>query len=855
MPFELMNEKQAKFFRSFVNDKYILDKQKERQARLKLAVDQYDLRKTAVVKVLTGMPTIPKASPFFARQGDLMTRFAKIDGEMNLSRFATLKDALTELEKANAAFATLLTDVQGLLTDLGTGKTVDPAEAIRMKKQIAFAEIARKRSEFDSAAAPVMDQLAQALGSNPPPPQVVADFNAALEGFLGEVRAVAETGQTPEAAARTLDGIVLRLGEATTTHKSGLERLKGSPELAVQIEGAKLERDIRGGLAEVGRDADQLAAWSVPAAEGLAREAAALEKRRLDLFAQKLATDPQAAKTALADRTGLLSEVTALATRARTEVERQKTAFADAQKAPMVEVQSLERRFAAIDPKAFATGQAKPVQDLIAATRTAVTGLNGCNSAALDAAYILIAETKAAVIAAEKVAVENAAIKRGMSELESTISSHSGSSKPLAAAFAGHKTTLDGFKGEWATMLISDAVKRLAELKAAVETDVQKETALLARRAGITTRINGLQTDIRSLDGDLAAFQTSRGLPVTKYGGHLVNDLALCKSWNETKTDIAFYATIDQKLDAIAKEIGDIRAGFQATAGKTDDQIYKEAVFAQRELDKLVQRAMTSGKPLDPAVVKQTKAAIDRQVQLLSMPNELVKEQQRIEAALEKAEADKAAYLADAETFLRTLAAERKAAASDHPLNQYSDQVKSNAERIAASMKGVKAGASVPAAVSELGFVRKQIDDLKKRGSKTDPKKLGTIAADWKSALIAFDRNRLKLLDEVKKHEAATKADGKGSAGLQKALGEVVNRLDPRAFDAAASIMSDPAATPAERKGAREIALSQVRLFDELLLKDPVIRTCVANPFGVTDFIGPVYNRLRQIELNVLRGA
>jgi hypothetical protein len=170
-------------------------------------------------------------------------------------------------------------------------------------------------------------------------------------------------------------------------------------------------------------------------------------------------------------------------------------------------------------------------------------------------------------------------------------------------------------------------------------------------------------------------------------------------------------------------------------------------------------------------------------------------------------------------------------------------------------MKGVKAGASVAAAVSELGFVRKQIEDLKKRGAKTDPKKLGTIAADWKAALVGFDRNRLKLLDEVKKHEAATKADGKGSAGLQKALGEVVNRLDAGAFDAAASIMSDPQATAAERKGAREIALSQVRLFDELLLKDPVIRQCVGNPFGVTDFIGPVYNRLRQIELNVLRGA
>jgi hypothetical protein len=855
MPFELMNEKQAKFFRSFVNDKYILDKQKERQARLKLAVDQYDLRKTAVQKVLSSMPTIPKSSPFFARQTDLMNRFAKIDLDMDLGRFSSLKDALTQLEKANAAFSALLTDTQGLLSDLGSGKGVDPAEAIRMKKQVAFAEIARQRSDFNTAAAPVMDQLAQALGSNPPPPKVVADFTIMLEGFLGEVRGVAETGQTPEAAARTLDGIVSRLTAAAAKHKDNLESLRGSEELTVQIEGAKVERDVRSGLAEVKRHTDQLATWAVPSAAGFANEHGVLEKRTGTLFAQKLAPDPQAAKAALAERAGLLSEVTALATRARVEVEKQKTAFADAQKAPMIELQSLERRFGAIDPKAFVSGQAKPVLDLIAATRTAVTGLNGCNKAALDAAYILIADAKAAIIAAEKVAVANAAIKRGISELESAINSHSGSSKPLAAAFTAHKTTLDGFKTEWAGLLISDAVKKLAELKTAVDADVQKETALLTRRAAIATRINGLQTDLRSLDGELATFQKSRGLPATKYGGHLVNDLAQCKTWSETKTDIVFYATIDQKLDAIAKEIGDIRAGFQATAGKTDDQIYKEAVFAQRELDKLVERAMKSGKPLDPVVIKQTKAAIDRQVQLLSMPNELVKEQQRIEAAAAQAEADKAAYLGDADTFLRTLAADRKTAPSDHPLKQYADQVDSSVDRINASIKGVKAGASVAAAVSELGFVRKQIEDLKKRGAKTDPKKLGTIAADWKTALAGFDRNRLKLLDEVKKHEAATKADGKGSAGLQKALGEVVNRLDARAFDAAASIMSDPQATPVERKGAREIALSQVRLFDELLLKDPVIRTCVANPFGVTDFIGPVYNRLRQIELNVLRGA
>lgn len=848
MDFELLDPSQEAFFDKYVNKKYLRKKKREQQVRLGEALARHDERKGAVADVLAQIPMLPSGSPLHKERDALFTKYNAIDAGMKLKG---LSSALTALADANGKFDALLVEAKAFVTkafSASAGDT-DPQETIKRLKQAASIEQRDHLIAYRDASATALAKMAEVSGEAPVNPPVVGAFEAAFTGFLTRIRAVNETGSASDAET-ALNAIKSEMTAAYAQHHKALTDFASSDAMETMIANAQLKGRAIAALNGINDAVAQLQTWGLPAARDFAAKATTISDKIGPLFDAE--PDPNKATEIAKGRETLTAAAEKIQTDADAAVEAHRIAFEEPQQRLRRALGKEKARFAALDPKSFEKGQKQPADDLLAMTETALNGLNGCNIAALDPASKLIFEFSKLVDELEKLAETNAAIKADLKEMGTAIKRHSGSKNILHETFAEHQAAFDTLSGEWAGMVPSDAVAAVAALKAKVDADVTRQDALVARRAEIAARIKETRAAFGDLTKALNALQKENGMKKGDYRGQLASDLATCEEWNATKLDLAFYTTIDARLDRINKGIGDTLKGLEATEGLSDTDVMAKAALAQKQFEDAV---AAMGDTIDPAAYKSAKAALDAQLDMLGIRAALVSEDQRAEKAIEDAKQAKADYLADADAWLKDIAAQAKSGDHAKILTDYADDVKVQTDRIKGSVSAVKKGSSVPAAVSELAFVKKTVEGIKKRGEQSKKTELDKIGEQWKSALKTFLDNRDNLIGEVDAFEKRTDASQNAKAKLETALTAIIRNLDRAAFDPPARVFADEAASARDRLAAREMALAEVRRMNDLILNDPVIRKCTRNPFDIRAFADPVARRLRQIELEVLRGV
>ncbi len=859
MDIELLEPKQAAFFDKYVNKKYRGKKEKAIQQQLKSELDRHETRKRQAMTLIGDLPMLPSNSPFYEERKALFVRYQELNDDIKTGKTSNLwkglSNALKAITQANAQCDALIKDAKAFEAKAFKAPEDDggdPGEAIKRLKQVASMKQRDYLIQFSDASAETLQKLAAASGEAPSTPPVVAAFDKAFTAFLTQIRAVPEAGITAKAAQTQLDAIVSAMGTAYANHEAKLNAFATSDQLEQMIANGQLKGRAYGALDSIRDAATQLQNWGLPTAAGFATKADAIEDKLGPLFDADTSSDATKAKAIAEGRQKLTDLAEKTQTEAEAAVTAHEKAFHEPQQRLRIALNKEKARFNGLDPKAFEKGQKDPADSLLAMTETAINGLGGCNIAALEPASKLIFEFSKLVDELESLSETNATIKALMKEIASTIKSHSGSKNILFEVFGEHQTSYDTLASEWAGKTPSDALKAVNELKATVDADVTRQTDLIARRAGIATRIKETRTHFKELTTALNALQKDNGMDKGDYRGKFVDDLNTCENWNATKLDLAFYTTIDARIDRVNKGIGDTLKGLELTAGLSDTEVLGKAELAQKQFEDAV---AAMGQPIDATALKNAKDALNAQLDMLGVRAGMVSEDKRVGKAIEDAKQAKADYLEDSKSWLAEIAKEAKSGQHAKVLTDYADDVKTNTDRISSSRDAVKKGSSVPAAISELAFVKKHVEAIKNRGEQSKKDKLDLIGSQWKSSRDAFFANCYKLLDEVDAFEKSTGSTKDAKDKLDKALGAIISKLNGGAFDPAARIFANEDADARDRLAAREMALSEVRRINDLILNDPVIRKCTRNPFDVKAFADPVARRLRQIELEVLRGV
>jgi hypothetical protein len=84
-----------------------------------------------------------------------------------------------------------------------------------------------------------------------------------------------------------------------------------------------------------------------------------------------------------------------------------------------------------------------------------------------------------------------------------------------------------------------------------------------------------------------------------------------------------------------------------------------------------------------------------------------------------------------------------------------------------------------------------------------------------------------------------------------KALDDLVTFFQPTAFEDCAARFATLTAVK-ERKREREEVLRRVRLYRDAITSNPMMKTVVTNPFGVTGIASGLFAQLKKIELMTL---
>jgi len=852
MPEGDLNPAQEKFFTRYINTGLFAKKRGQKTADFAAAFAAYKIADDRAIAALSALPNYPANSAEATEKNQLFERYQQVQAN-TLKKQSGSTAATAACVQAKADLEAIAGAAAGLMTKALTDDTLDDARRIELMKQTAFVHLAQVLERFDADAAPLIKQIADNSDGTFINIPMKADLSQGVKALREMVVAVNDALSPAEAkdalAAVTDDADVL-----LATKLSELSSFADADTLVFTLANAQLDGQIRSALVVARANADNMDVWDVPDAKAFAAETEKLGNRAAALFAKTTASSAQEAEAAATARNLVLEEVNALNTRSAQAIQAKKFAFGQVFRDVEAEFAVVERTFRDIDDTSFAKGQAAPIIDFLSMTRGAINDLNGYNTAALEAARKLVKEAAAIVAKAELASVMNERIVSQLVEIGRAINHGTGPQNALSAKFDTYKAEHDDLTRNWSAMLLPDAIAAVKGFVTRVIADITLSRQLDARRTAARAELALAKEDLRLFNVAYGKMLQAYGRQAKSYEGAITTSLTQVEQWIETKTTLSFADTIDTTLTRLRTEIGGLFDGLKATDGKSDDDINAEAVALQKELEALTRdttMVMTDrGEEVDPLALQSARAAVDSQIAKLSVRNDLLGQDNAMERAKEEEAARLEAYLTDARSWVKETDDAIKAAQSGQPMHQYKDEVRAQVDRITATIKTVIKGKKLLAEPSELAFVKKTVAGIVARGPRTSINDLGRMPEDWRVAVEDFAEKCTAFLAVVESF-AAEQGEDDAFTALKSALAGVVNRLDKAAFNAMSADLANPVTMPK----AREKVLQRVRYYEDLLLKDPVVQQCVVNPFGFRDFATPLANRLRQIELNVLRAS
>ncbi len=855
MPEGGLNPAQEKFFERHISKGLLGKLRNKKDLAFAAAFRGYTDADKAVAPLLANLPMYPNGSAELAEKNALIAAYAKTT-EDTLAKTKSQKTAIAACDAGRMALAALTARATVLMEKAVLDTSASDPERIVLLKQSAALHLNQNRDKFDAAQAPILAEITEATGSTILLPMETT-FEQGLKTLQGQIASVSTTGDVPT-ATKALDAIKADADKLLADQLSALKTYANSAAKAQTIEVGQMDARLRSALSIAASYAEDMVVWDVPEAKAFGAEVEVAQKRAETLFRDTVFTDKQAADAATLARTTLGTDLESLNARAAKAIQTKKAAFGQLFRDVEARFATVERAFRDIDDVNFAKGQKAPIEDILALTRTAINDLNGYNTDALVAAKKLVDRAAVVVVAAQKATDTNATLKDELKKMDALVDQNNTKGNPLITKFAEYKTELAELSANWQSMLLPEAEKAVTDFKTRFMADVQLAKDLQQRRANAKADLKTAKAELAQFDTAYGKMLKANGRKAKPYEGAVTSDLASVEGWIETKTSLSFFDTIDAMIIRSRKTLQSLTVGLQNTEGKTDDEIYAEALALQKQLDeaaaKTLQDMQASGVAPDPAAIANARASIDAQIALLATRSDLLAQDNENERQKAEEAERKETYLAEAKAFVKTTKDELKAAAENTALDHYKDDVKGHLTRIEESIKLVEKGGMVRAAQSELAFLQKTIAGIKARGPRTDKHKLDQIGAEWANAVKGFESKCSEMQAAVEKYLADNSLSTEYAAALTalgKALGDIQTRLEPAAFIRAGNRFADPT----QFKAAREEALQLVRYFNDLLLKDPVIQQCVRNPFGVRDFASPLASRLRQIELNVLRAA
>ena len=776
----------------------------------------------------------------------------------------SLEKTTEKVKKAEQTVGVIYTDSMLYQLKLMTvdGRNLNVEGKIKTEKAKASSKLLELQTAFgeerSSVEERVREQAPLVVFSSP----TIDTFHDDFVAFRNEIFSISEKDPslTYEAAQLKVADIIGRMEARALVLTKELQDYTVSESFSGFLSDAKLKSDVQSEIAQADQWIEVLDRWQTAGA----KEVKAERKRIVGLIDETFKDRKDVAPSGIPDlqkaQTKLLEDARALVSFAGRVVNAESELFAQDQAILLQQVVALENRMKAT-AKTVPSEQRTPINDFLATTRLSVTGIGGCNLDALKTAKSLIAEAETLVAQAEGIIEINKTIKSNIDLIKKAASGHTKEINPKFAAFAETVTAITEFEKTWMTKTPNDAKTESTEMLSKVNAMVVENDAIIKRRAEIARMIVQQETQLEKLN--VLFKQMLQGTPLADkdYRGEFRQELETCRTWNNTKTSLAFYDTIVFKLATLTNKIDKMMSDITETMNMSDNDLLLAGLKAQSDFDAKVEQLKKAGNgKIDPAELQKAKSERDALQNKLNVRGELKGELMNAELADQKQIEAREKFLADSKIFISEVRSEQKSAADDAPINAYGDEVDRQIERLETTRDVIKKageGASGTAALSELEFVRKAIANIKARGEKTKKSALGLIKDQWDREVDAFSKVALKLIQTVEAFEKDQNAEVKASPELQKTFEKIIAQMNNNKFAGPAVVLGQdtPPATTAERKAAREQALDEVRRLKKLVFEDKLVQKCVLNPFGIAAFATSTLYRLEEIELNVLRGV
>ena len=759
------------------------------------------------------------------------------------------KEAIAACRQGTTDVLDLTRSLPAILEKATRGAPGEWAQTIALDKQMATADLNRLVVNFNAAAkkafSRIRDAAPDAWATLPP----VTDFQREVEILRGRIAGVAEKGQTLDAARKEIDALHAEAEKLYDTQLAKLAPYAQSDDFSEKVDDAAARTAVTAALERAREQAALLKSWEIPGGDALSSEVGPLAKRMAALF-PKNPPDAAEARRLRAEALAIQKDLDALADKAARLIEARKTEFTKRQEAVKRRHATVNAAFLQIDNATLLPEQARLIRQQLDTANDAVADLNGFNTHALDAAMLLLEDCARNVLAAQKAAEANALIKDKLKTLHVAIDHGTAAFHPLAATLKQHLAEITDIEATWPTLPLPEAIARVNAFDARVRADLATDKEILQRRESARRALAAARAVQAEFDKKYAAFILARtGKKSKGYAGQPVADLDQAAQWIETRTVLSFYDTIDTMIARAQTQLREMTVNLdkngQLPPSEIDSRI-KDLTERREVVDMQIDAVGDGGRGTS---LPAQRATLDKDIAGLKLGQELVDQAQKQAEDAERDQKARDQLKADSAAFDKAMRARIKSAKPGNPFHDHKAEIEGHLDRLAATRKAIK---TIPLkqAQTELAFVRQIISDLSTRGGKTLPKDLGKIGKDWAEAVKTFHANADALVRAV---EEFAKSGGPADAApkLRTALDKIIQRLDAKAFDAVAKDFADPE----KAKAAREAALRRVRVLQDIVRKDPVMQRCVANPFAVKGFATGLDYRLRQIELNVLRGV
>ena len=772
-------------------------------------------------------------------------------------------EALALMQSAKVSLDQISIRAEGYVSKIGRTEGRDlgkDATIILMKTDLQKRRLALD-TEFGVAVAEVVRKVQEQVPGTKFTPAALTAFNDDFRLYHSEIANVASNDPaiTVDAATKTLAGIKGRMEQTALDQKQALAKESTGPGFATFVTDLKLRDQAEKEAAKTRDWLVLLDRWDTAARVPIRDELKRIEGEVLVLFADRGSMGQDVQSGLEAKQKDLLKAATALTIRAGQVASAEGELFAQQQQVLLGRLVLLENRLKAVT-KTVPKEQLGPITDVMATTRLSITGLNGANLDALKAAETLLEDAGKLVTDAEAIKVINAEIEQNISAAKKAAATGNNAKNPLQVAFADLVNEAAEFEKEWKTKTPSVARTEAADLLKRVTDQTSDNAAIILRRAEVAKIILQVEAQLGKLD--LAFKALAKGTPVdgVAYRGALMDDLNTCKSWNTTKTTLAFYDTIVVKLATLTKAIDTKLADIEKIGKMTDQDVMLGGLEADRVYKEKVAEIIKAGGEEGPdyAELRKAKEERDAALEFLNTKLDLLAEANKAVADDRREAADRETFLTESKLLETAIGREQKDAEDDAPINAYDDEVQRHLERLKTTRELIRKGepgTSGSAALSELKFVRETLQRIRDRGVKTSKTALGLIADQWSDSVGKFAKSCAALMSAIEGFEATNAITPLAAPDVQKVLTTIIGQMNNHRFGEPAAILGADDSDNTARKAAREKALDEVRRLRALLFADPVVQKCVMNPFGIGGLGSPVQYRLEEIELNVLRGV